>query len=69
MHVVERAEAIGRDANAPWAWHRGVTVELGKRKFELSVYRLSFYKSSVFIGDWLRSGVLFSSKIEGIISG
>jgi hypothetical protein len=29
MHVVERAEAIGRDANAPWAWHRGLAAELG----------------------------------------
>jgi hypothetical protein len=29
MHVVERAEAIGRDANAPWAWHRGLEAELG----------------------------------------
>jgi hypothetical protein len=26
---VQRAEAIGRDANAPWAWHRGVAAELG----------------------------------------
>ena len=54
MHVVERAEAIGRDANAPWVWHRGLATELGYRKFELGFYR---------------SGVLFSSKIEGIISG
>ena len=29
LHVVKRAEAIGRDANAPWAWHRGVAAELG----------------------------------------
>jgi hypothetical protein len=29
MHVVKRAEAIGRDANAPWVWHRGLTAELG----------------------------------------
>ena len=29
MHVVERAEAIGRDANAPWVWHRGLADELG----------------------------------------
>ena len=35
MHVVERAETIGRDANAPWVWHRGLAAELGQRKFEL----------------------------------
>jgi len=29
MHVVERVEAIGRDANAPWVWHRGLAAELG----------------------------------------
>ena len=29
MHVMERAEAIGRDANAPWVWHRGLEAELG----------------------------------------
>jgi len=29
LHVVQRAEAIGRDANVPWAWHRGVAAELG----------------------------------------
>ena len=29
LHVVKRPEAIGRDANAPWAWHRGVAAELG----------------------------------------
>ena len=29
LHVVKRPEAIGRDANAPWAWHRGVSAELG----------------------------------------
>ena len=29
LHVVKRAEAIGRDANAAWVWHRGVTAELG----------------------------------------
>ncbi len=28
MHVVERAEAIGRDANAPWVWHWGLAAEL-----------------------------------------
>ena len=29
LHVVERAEAVGRDTDAPWAWHRGVAAELG----------------------------------------
>jgi hypothetical protein len=28
MHVVERAEAIGRDANAPWVWHRAWQLSL-----------------------------------------
>ena len=29
MHVMERAEAIGRDTNAPWVWHRDLAAELG----------------------------------------
>ena len=29
LHVVKRAETVGRDANATWEWHRDVTVELG----------------------------------------
>ena len=28
LHVVKRAEAVGRDTDAPWTWHRGVAAEL-----------------------------------------
>jgi len=33
LHIVERTEAVSRDANVTWAWHRGVAAELGWRKF------------------------------------
>jgi len=29
LHVVELAEAVGRDTDAPWAWHRSVAAEIG----------------------------------------
>jgi hypothetical protein len=45
MHVVERVEAIGRDTNAPWVWHRGekprCDVDRSCGMFSAAYYRVA----------------------------